>query len=216
MTLSNTLRIMASSREVVGVAEDAAMASQFTTILATQDNKLFTRKENKTTLNTSPSTHSSDQPATCQSVVSGVALEVVSTIIPTWIDLMQQGKSHMLRGTRRLTSKHLLKGMKSNFKTVLVTRTQSLRMILWTHVLSTSDKITQEMTTIVSIKITVEARTIDQDIKSKKIKEAQIEAGAIQRETHTATTTTTATYQTWETILRKVQPSTVRGMLQTK
>jgi hypothetical protein len=82
MTLSNTRRIMASSREVVGAAEDAAMASQFTTILAKQDSKLFTRKENKTTLNTSLSTHSTDQPATCQPAVNGVALEAVSTIKP--------------------------------------------------------------------------------------------------------------------------------------
>ena len=131
------------------------------------------------------------------------------------MDLMQQGKSRMLRGTRRLTNKQWLKGVKSNLKTVLVTRTQSLRMILSTHVLSTSDKITQEMTTIVSIKIKVEALTIDQDIKSKNIKEVQIEAGA-ELETHTVITTTPATYRTWETILLKVQPSTVRGMFRTK
>lgn len=88
-------------------------------------------------------------------------------------------------------------------------------MTLSTHALSTSDKITQEMTTIVSIKIKVEARMIDQDIKSKNIKEVKIEAG-VELETHTVITTTPATYRTWETILLKVQPSTVRGMFRTK
>ena len=61
------------------------------------------------------------------------------------------------------------------------------------------------MTTIVSIKIKVEALTIDQDIKNKGIKEVQIEAEA-ELETHIVITTRLATYRTWEKILLKVQP----------
>ncbi len=80
MTSLNTRKIMASSREVVGAAGDAAVASQFTTTSAKQDNKLCTRKENKTTLNTNLSTHSTDQPATCLHAENEVALEVVITI----------------------------------------------------------------------------------------------------------------------------------------